>query len=181
MSGKKAKVTIPNDLKAGNYLIRHEIIALHIADSYYGAEFYAGCAQLKVGGSQKDVPTDDELLSFPGSYTNDDPGIFVPNIFNGDNKDYPFPGGRVAKLVSSGSDDDSSSGSNGNSGSGNDNNTPTSTSSSAASSPTKATGDIYTGGGTCRLKNKKRSMKRSPYFPKRHSRIMRDLVSSHHS
>ena len=31
-------VTIPSSLKAGQYLVRHEIIALHQAGSYPGAE-----------------------------------------------------------------------------------------------------------------------------------------------
>jgi cellulase len=31
-------VTIPKDLKAGQYLIRHEIIALHLANELGGAE-----------------------------------------------------------------------------------------------------------------------------------------------
>jgi len=176
VSGQKAKVTIPNDIAPGNYLIRHEIVALHLATEYYGAEFYAGCAQLKVGGSGKDVPTDSELLSFPGSYSDNDPGIFTPNIFDGDGSNYKFPGGPVAKLVSGGGN--SGSGDNSNNG---DDSSPTPSSSSSGSEPTKASSGG--GSGTCRLKNKRSSsaMKRSSYFPKRHSRIMRDLASPHHS
>lgn len=38
--------TIPSCLEAGYYLVRHEIIALHAAYSYPGAQFYPGCHQL---------------------------------------------------------------------------------------------------------------------------------------
>lgn len=39
--------TIPSCLAPGYYLVRHEIIALHAAYSYPGAQFYPGCHQLK--------------------------------------------------------------------------------------------------------------------------------------
>jgi hypothetical protein len=35
-----SSTTIPRNLKAGNYVIRHEIIALHSASSDNGAQFY---------------------------------------------------------------------------------------------------------------------------------------------
>ncbi|GLB34228.1 putative glycoside hydrolase family 61 [Lyophyllum shimeji] len=41
-NGGKHSVTIPASLPAGEYLIRGEIIALHVAQSYPGAQFYIG-------------------------------------------------------------------------------------------------------------------------------------------
>jgi hypothetical protein len=98
-SGKTAKVTIPNTLASGNYLIRHEIIALHLANSMGGAEFYPSCTQLRVGGSQSGAPTSSELVSLPGAYSDNDPGIFAPNVFEPDFQ-YEFPGPKVAAFVS---------------------------------------------------------------------------------
>lgn len=55
--------SIPRGLKAGNYLIRHEIIALHIA---HRPQFYPQCAHLVVGGKGKEVPGKEFLTSIPG-------------------------------------------------------------------------------------------------------------------
>jgi hypothetical protein len=65
--------TIPSCLKPGYYLVRHEIIALHSAYSYPGAQFYPGCHQLKVSGSGSTTPGN--LVSFPGAYSGSDAGI----------------------------------------------------------------------------------------------------------
>ncbi|KAK8212617.1 family 61 glycosyl hydrolase [Phyllosticta capitalensis] len=45
------KTKIPADLKAGNYVLRHEIIALHSASQKDGAQFYPQCINVKVTGS----------------------------------------------------------------------------------------------------------------------------------
>lgn len=65
--------TIPRCLKPGYYLVRNEIIALHAAWEYPGAQFYPGCHQLEVTGSGSTVPSD--LVAFPGAYKATDPGI----------------------------------------------------------------------------------------------------------
>jgi len=72
--------TIPKSLPSGDYLLRIEHIALHMASNAGGAQFYISCAQVKVtgGGSGKPSP----LVSFPGVYTASDPGIKV-NIYSG--------------------------------------------------------------------------------------------------
>jgi hypothetical protein len=44
------------------------------------AEFYPSCQQINVGGNGTGAPTPDELLSFPGAYSDDDPGIFTPDV-----------------------------------------------------------------------------------------------------
>ncbi|KAK7049936.1 hypothetical protein VNI00_005366 [Paramarasmius palmivorus] len=113
--------TIPLDLAPGNYLIRHEIIALHVANSMGGAEFYPNCLQVKVGGNGDKKPTDQDLVKLPGAYHDDDPGIFVPQIFNG-LKNYIMPGPKIDTLLGGGNgnstnDNDSSNGSDSNSGS----------------------------------------------------------------
>lgn len=66
--------TIPSCLKPGYYLVRHEIIALHSAYSYPGAQFYPGCHQLQVTGSGTKTPSSG-LVSFPGAYKSTDPGV----------------------------------------------------------------------------------------------------------
>ena len=194
--GQKAKVTIPDQLASGNYLIRHEIIALHNGAAAGGAEFYAGCVQLKVGGDGTEGPTSDELLEFPGAYKDDDAGILVPGIYDGAGKNYDFPGGPVAKLAagssggSGGGDSTPTSSSSstdpeptkGGSGDDGDDSTPTPSSSSTNAEPTKAPTNTNTNSGSCKLKRNAAALKkRGSYHPKRHSRVMRNLVSSHHS
>ncbi|KAL2015408.1 hypothetical protein VTK56DRAFT_5532 [Thermocarpiscus australiensis] len=66
--------TIPSCLKQGYYLVRHEIIALHSAYTYPGAQFYPGCHQLSVTGGGSTVPSSG-LVAFPGAYKGSDPGI----------------------------------------------------------------------------------------------------------
>ncbi|KAF2756200.1 glycoside hydrolase [Pseudovirgaria hyperparasitica] len=65
--------TIPGCLKAGYYLVRHEIVALHSAYEYPGAQFYPGCHQVKVTGGRTTVPGG--LVAFPGAYKGSDAGI----------------------------------------------------------------------------------------------------------
>ncbi|KAI0792333.1 glycoside hydrolase family 61 protein D [Abortiporus biennis] len=71
--------TIPSSLPSGQYLIRAEQIALHVASTYGGAQFYISCAQVNVvnGGSGTPGP----LVSIPGVYTGYEPGILI-NIYN---------------------------------------------------------------------------------------------------
>ncbi|KAF8154893.1 glycosyl hydrolase family 61-domain-containing protein [Crassisporium funariophilum] len=120
MTGGVATATIPSTLAPGNYLIRHEIIALHLATSRGGAEFYPGCAQLRVGGSQTGVPKASDLVNLPGAYSDNDPGIFDPQVFNA-GVTYPFPGPALASFVAGNPSTGGSQGGNGGSG------TPTTT------------------------------------------------------
>ncbi|CAE6531816.1 unnamed protein product [Rhizoctonia solani] len=49
--------TIPSDIKAGEYLVRHELISLHGAASYSeGAQYYPACIQVKVTGGGNATP-----------------------------------------------------------------------------------------------------------------------------
>ena len=47
-------MTIPSSIAAGNYVLRHEIIALHSAVTINGAQNYPHCINLKVTGSGTD-------------------------------------------------------------------------------------------------------------------------------
>ncbi|KAJ1300292.1 hypothetical protein OPQ81_005116 [Rhizoctonia solani] len=50
-------VTIPADIKAGEYLLRHELISLHAAHSAAdGAQYYPACIQIKVTGGGNASP-----------------------------------------------------------------------------------------------------------------------------
>ncbi|KAK0651120.1 glycoside hydrolase [Cercophora newfieldiana] len=67
--------TIPADTPDGEYLLRVEHIALHMAMQANKAQFYLSCSQIKItgGGSGKPAP----LVSLPGAYKTNDPGILV--------------------------------------------------------------------------------------------------------
>jgi hypothetical protein len=66
--------TIPASLAPGNYLIRHELLALHQANS---PQFYAECAQLVVTGSGTAQPSGAFLAKIPGYAAQSDPGVTV--------------------------------------------------------------------------------------------------------
>lgn len=102
-----ASATLPATIAPGNYLLRHEIIGLHLASTAGKAEFYPSCTQIKVTGSGKASPQSSELLSFPGAYKKEDKGIHV-NVFSGQISQgkvgaYVFPGGKVSSLSATGS------------------------------------------------------------------------------
>lgn len=99
LNGTPAVVRLPPTLAPGNYLLRHEIISLHNSSVLYGVNFYESCAQLRVGGSQTGKPKDNEYATFPGSYSNTDPGILDANTYDV-NEQYPFPGPSLAAFVS---------------------------------------------------------------------------------
>lgn len=93
------EMTLPSDLPPGGYLIRNEIIALHLGMTVGGAEFYPSCAQVMVGGSGNGQPS--PTVSFPGAYSDTDPGIYVPDIYN-PGFNYTFPGGSVSNMAATG-------------------------------------------------------------------------------
>ncbi|KAG6907780.1 hypothetical protein DXG01_007387 [Tephrocybe rancida] len=168
MAGAPATVTIPKTLAPGNYMIRHEIIALHLATSEGGAEWYPSCAQLKVGGSQTGAPTASELVSLPGAYSDTDPGIFDPSVFDRQ-ASYTFPGPNIAAFVGA---------------SAGNNDSPTTTASSAGSATTKAPAATSTkSAGTCHLKKKTSSANAAAAAatirPRHLSRVMRGLIAGH--
>ncbi|KAH9985301.1 glycosyl hydrolase family 61-domain-containing protein [Russula vinacea] len=97
MNGKPISVTLPTQVAPGDYLIRNEIIALHLAETLGGAEFYPSCTQVRIGGSQTGTPN--QTVLFPGAYNDNDPGIFDPNVYN-NGAPYTFPGPPVSNLAS---------------------------------------------------------------------------------
>jgi len=72
----KVTVTIPSCLPAGDYLLRGEIIALHAATSYPGAQLYMECAQLHVTNTGTTVTP--ATYSIPGIYS---PADVTTNIY----------------------------------------------------------------------------------------------------
>lgn len=91
-------VTVPSSIAAGNYVMRHEIIALHSAGNQNGAQNYPQCINLKVtgGGSDKPAGTLGTAL-----YKNTDAGILV-NIYQSLSS-YEIPGPALYSGASSGS------------------------------------------------------------------------------
>lgn len=74
-NGNSWPVTVPESLKAGKYVFRHEIIALHGAGSANGAQNYPQCVNIEVTGSGTETP---EGVVGTALYTADEDGI----IFN---------------------------------------------------------------------------------------------------
>lgn len=75
VGGNKAWTSkIPAGLAAGNYLIRHELIALHQANS---PQFYPECAQITVTGSGTAQPDASYKASIPGYAKQTDSNIRV--------------------------------------------------------------------------------------------------------
>ncbi|KAI0007325.1 glycoside hydrolase family 61 protein [Xylariaceae sp. FL0662B] len=72
-------VQIPSTVKAGNYVLRHETIALHSAGSVGGAQNYPQCFNLEITGSGTEVPSGTLGTAL---YKEDDAGIVV-DIYNG--------------------------------------------------------------------------------------------------
>jgi hypothetical protein len=162
MNGAPANVTVPANIAPGNYILRHEIIALHLAVTLGGAEFYPSCTQFTIGGNGNGVPSADELVSFPGAYNDNDPGIFDPNIYD-TSAPYTFPGPPIAQFVS-GQSPPSSTGTA---------STPSSTPTGGPSAPNNGTSDP----GYCRLR-RTNAVVEARARPRHFSRIMRNLHRS---
>ncbi|KAF2471644.1 glycoside hydrolase family 61 protein [Lindgomyces ingoldianus] len=67
--------TIPASVPSGEYLLRVEQIALHLAMKSNGAQFYLACSQIRITGGGNGTPG--PLVSLPGAYKSSDPGILV--------------------------------------------------------------------------------------------------------
>ncbi|KAK7687290.1 hypothetical protein QCA50_009795 [Cerrena zonata] len=86
----KYDVKIPADIAPGQYLLRAEVIALHVAGSVGGAQFYMSCFQLDVTGGGSASPA---TVKLPGAYSATDPGILF-NLY-GSYTSYTIPGPAV--------------------------------------------------------------------------------------
>ncbi|KAK3317688.1 glycoside hydrolase family 61 protein [Cercophora scortea] len=92
---------IPAGLAPGNYLIRHELIALHQANA---PQFYPECAQIVVGGSGTAQPDASYKAAIPGYCSDSDANIKVPINNHQMAQTYKIPGppvfkGTAAKLA----------------------------------------------------------------------------------
>jgi cellulase len=67
-------VEIPPSIATGNYVLRHEIIALHAANSLGGAQNYPQCVSLAITSSGTTNPSGELATSF---YSETDPGIYI--------------------------------------------------------------------------------------------------------
>lgn len=83
-------------MKGGDYLVRPELLALHVA-SKGEPQFYHGCAQIFLQSSGTLVP--DETVSIPGFIKKDDPSVNY-NYFREDSGDYELPGPPVLESFS---------------------------------------------------------------------------------
>ncbi|KAF9485915.1 glycoside hydrolase family 61 protein I [Pholiota conissans] len=86
----KVSFTIPSCIATGQYLLRVELIALHAASTYPGAQLYMECAQIQITGGGSTSPA---TVSFPGAYKGSDPGITY-NLYSGQTT-YTIPGPSV--------------------------------------------------------------------------------------
>ncbi|TVY82836.1 Endoglucanase-4, partial [Lachnellula suecica] len=80
-------VTIPPTIAPGNYVLRHEIIALHSAGSANGAQDYPQCVNLAITSPGTDKPAGVLATTF---YTPTDPGILFD--LYGSFTSYTIPG-----------------------------------------------------------------------------------------
>ncbi|KAH8881732.1 glycoside hydrolase family 61 protein [Thozetella sp. PMI_491] len=89
-------VTIPATLKSGLYMIRHEILSIHVENK---PQFYPECAHLNITGRGALLPPKEYLKKFPGAYDPNDPSINI-NVYSDANKNttkYVVPGGPIWK------------------------------------------------------------------------------------
>ncbi|OCL13487.1 lytic polysaccharide monooxygenase [Glonium stellatum] len=88
--------TIPASLKPGNYLIRHEIISLHIANK---PQWYPECAHLTVKGTGTKVPEEQYYAKIPGVWSMNQPEINI-DVYSNQSRastTYNIPGPPVWK------------------------------------------------------------------------------------
>ncbi|KAI1457478.1 glycoside hydrolase [Annulohypoxylon moriforme] len=89
-------VTIPSSLKSGNYVLRHELIALHGGGSEGQTQMYPQCINLEISGTGTKSPSG---IVGTKLYTSTDPGILY-NIYNDEKlssvSNYKIPGPAIA-------------------------------------------------------------------------------------
>ncbi|KAF2871053.1 glycoside hydrolase [Massariosphaeria phaeospora] len=74
---KTPAAKIPKTTPDGDYLLRVEHIALHMASQANKAQFYLACSQIKITGGGGGSGSPGPLVSLPGAYKSSDPGILV--------------------------------------------------------------------------------------------------------
>ncbi|KAI0058075.1 glycoside hydrolase family 61 protein B [Artomyces pyxidatus] len=83
---------IPSSLAAGQYFIRHELLAIHTSNQ---PQFYPECAQLIVTGGSGKTPSSNYLVKLPGAYSMSDPGVGIDIYSNEGETNYTIPGPAV--------------------------------------------------------------------------------------
>ncbi|KAL8396891.1 hypothetical protein RB594_003837 [Gaeumannomyces avenae] len=68
------EVRLPPRLRPGLYMVRHEIVSLHVAGR---PQFYPECAHLNVSGAGDDLPPREFWRPFPGAYDDDEPSLMI--------------------------------------------------------------------------------------------------------
>jgi hypothetical protein len=93
-NGATWTVTIPPTIEDGEYLLRHEILGLHVAGKRMGAQFYPSCTQIRVTGGGKENP---KGVALPGAYNPDDSEGILTELWmiQQGKKGYTAPGGPV--------------------------------------------------------------------------------------
>ncbi|PNS14439.1 hypothetical protein CAC42_3725 [Sphaceloma murrayae] len=86
----KTSVTIPSNIAPGEYVLRHELLALHSAGSTGGAQFYPICISINVSGSGTANPAG---VAGSALYKATDPGVTI-SIY-GKLNGYTIPGPAV--------------------------------------------------------------------------------------
>ncbi|KAG5774567.1 hypothetical protein H9Q72_000055 [Fusarium xylarioides] len=91
-NGDRWNVRIPENIAPGDYVLRHELIALHNALERGGAQNYPQCFNLRITGDGSDSPS-----GYLGTelYDIEDPGILV-NVYSS-SVDYEVPGPTIVK------------------------------------------------------------------------------------
>ncbi|KAK6197752.1 hypothetical protein LQW54_010590 [Pestalotiopsis sp. IQ-011] len=80
---------LSRDVPPGEYLLRAEGLALHAAHKLDCAQFYVGCAQIKIVGSGTGVLA--PAVKIPGLYNDTTPGVLIPDFWT-KITDYTEPG-----------------------------------------------------------------------------------------
>jgi len=71
---------LPEATPPGEYLLRAEGLALHAAHKPNNAQFYVGCAQIKVTGNGQGIPG--PTIKFPGGYQWNSVGVLIPEFWS---------------------------------------------------------------------------------------------------
>lgn len=83
---------LPEQLVAGNYVLRHEIIALHVAEAADGAQAYPQCVNLRVANTKEAKSLDGDTTG-DQLYGMEDAGILVD--IHGKVTGYDIPGPKL--------------------------------------------------------------------------------------
>jgi len=91
-AGSTITMNLPKGLASGEYIMRHEILALHDAQNG-DPQFYPMCTNLIVDGDGSAPLPEAQGIKLPGGYRADDPFLHV-NLFDGslEKQNYVAPG-----------------------------------------------------------------------------------------